>query len=179
MLSEKQITWLNHLSDTDKIQILPFNPKAKKYFQQQKKELQNFLGNNVKIFHRGASNMKISGQGDIDIYIPVPVEHFNEILEKLKQQYRETGSHYPKERAKFNRYKETIKIEIFLINKSCKGWITCNIFENYLKNYPEALEEYRKLKEDANGASTKEYYRRKNEFINEILELTSHPRGGI
>jgi len=39
----------------------------------------------------------------------------------------------------------------------------------YLKENPEALERYRKLKEEAAGVNTGEYYRRKIEFINEIL----------
>ncbi len=43
-------------------------------------------------------------------------------------------------------------------------------FENYLKEHPQALEEYRKLKELGDGLSTREYYRRKIEFINDILE---------
>jgi GrpB-like predicted nucleotidyltransferase (UPF0157 family) len=46
------------------------------------------------------------------------------------------------------------------------------MFEEYLKNYPDELERYRVLKEESNGKTMREYYRRKIEFINEILIKT-------
>lgn len=173
MLTEKQKTWLNHLSDTDEVKILPFDPKAKEYFEQQKNEIQAILGEGIEVVHMGASNMGISGQNDIYIYIPVPLEHLDELLEKLRQVYGNPGSHYPDERARFNRYKDETKMEVHLINRAFEGWITSNTFETYLKIHPEALEEYKKLKESLAGKSTRKYYTRKTEFINEILERAS------
>lgn len=170
MLTAKQIRWINHLSDTDQIKIIPFNPKTKEHFEMQKKEIQAFLGEDIDVLLCGASGMEISGQGDLDVYIPVPLSRFNAILKKLKQQYGNPGSLYPGERARFNRYQGDIKIEVFLINQNSEGWTQSLAFESYLGNHPEALEAYRKLKEDADGVSTKEYYRRKIEFINTILE---------
>lgn len=61
-------------------------------------------------------------------------------------------------------------MELFVINKEDKGWTDSCIFEDYLKSHPEALEAYKVLKEEGAGLSTQEYYRRKTEFINEILE---------
>ena len=42
-------------------------------------------------------------------------------------------------------------------------------FENYLKNNPESLNDYIKLKENSRGLSIQQYYRKKVELINEIL----------
>jgi len=41
-----------------------------------------------------------------------------------------------------------------------------------LKAHPETLEEYRKMKEEGNGLSVREYYLRKTEYVNEILAKT-------
>lgn len=170
MLTDKQKEWINHLNDADRIKIIPFNPKVKEYFEEQKREIQKILGEDIEVELHGASGFEISGQGDVDIYIPVPPDQFDNLLEKFKQHYGAPGSLYPGERARFNRYCRDTKVEVFIINKDSEGWASSLAFESYLKSHPEALEAYRKLKEKANGVSTKEYYRRKIEFINSILE---------
>lgn len=83
MLSQKQKGWLNHLSDTNKVKIIPYDPKAKEIFTKQKKEIQDILGEDITVLHEGASAWGISGKGDIDIYIPVPVSEFNNTFKKL------------------------------------------------------------------------------------------------
>lgn len=174
MLTQKQEEWLNHLSDTNKVKILPYNPKVKDIFEVEKEEIQSILGKDVEVVHRGASNMGISGKGDLDLYIPVKVADFDIYLNKLVKSFGKPGSLYPSERARWNKEVDNIEVEIFLINKEHPAWIESSIFENYLKTHSEALEEYRIIKEKAEGVSTREYYRIKLEFMNKILELAKN-----
>jgi GrpB-like predicted nucleotidyltransferase (UPF0157 family) len=171
MLTSEQEKWISHLG-TKKVKIVPYDPKTKVIFKKVKKEIQKILGE-VEVFHRGATSLGISGQGEIDLYIPVPKSSFAEYLEKLVKHFGKPGSIYPFRRARFVRYVDDIKIEIFLINKDSNDWENGLKFENYLKQNPKALKEYKKLKEDSGGSTLQEYYRKKLEFINKILDSQS------
>lgn len=171
MLSQKQKDWLNHLSDTNKVKVIPYDPKVKEIFIKQKKEIQDILGENSVVLHEGASAWGISGKGDIDIYIPVPVTEFNDTFEKLKASLGEPGSFYQDERVRWNRELENTEVEIFLVNQDATFWKDSIIFWDYIKSHPKTLEEYKVIKEKAEGTSTREYYTRKTEFINKTLEL--------
>ena len=168
MITPEQENWISHLDDTKKIKIISYNPKVKTVFKEMKKEIQKVLGE-VKVKHCGATSLGISGQGEIDLYIPVSGNFFNECLEKLIKRFGKVGSVYPLRRARFVKYVDEIKVEIFLINKESDDWKNCVKFENYLKQYPEALGEYKKLKEESEGLTVQEYYRKKLEFINKII----------
>lgn len=171
MLTPKQEKWILHLG-TKKIKIAPYNPKAKLVFEKIKKEIQEILGK-TKIEHRGATSLGISGQGEIDLYIPVSENLFQKYLKKLVNYFGKPGSIYPLRRVRFVKYVDGIKIEIFLINRKTGDWKNCIKFENYLKKHSEALREYKKLKEEGDGLMTQEYYRKKLEFINKIINLSS------
>lgn len=174
MLTKKQKEWLNHLSNSNKVKIIPYNPKVKKVFQKQQKEIQSLLGPKTLVLHEGASAWGISGKGDLDIYISVTVEQFNRYFEQLKEILGEPGSYYPLERVRWNRLVDDIESEIFLVNQDAPFWKESLIFWEYIEGHPEALEEYRQLKESAEGMSTREYYRVKIEFYNKILDLTKN-----
>ena len=167
MLTSEQENWISHLS-TEKVKIISYNPKVKLVFEKAKKEIKEILGE-VKVKHCGATSLGISGQGEIDLYIPVSKNFFNEYLEKLIKHFGKVGSVYPLRRARFVKYIEGIKIEMFLINKESDDWKNCVKFENYLKRHPKALEEYKKLKERSSELAVQEYYRKKLEFINKII----------
>jgi GrpB-like predicted nucleotidyltransferase (UPF0157 family) len=129
------------------------------------------LGDDIRVDHRGATSLGISGQDEIDVYIPVSENRFNSLLAPLSTAFGNPHSHYPLDRARFVTYEEGKHIDIFLINDSSQGWLDGIKFENYLKLHPAALLRYRVLKESGHGLSTREYYRRKIEFINEVLSL--------
>lgn len=168
MLTPEQQKWLDHLSDTDKIIIIPYNPKTKDVFKIIKAELRSVLGE-VRISHRGSTALGISGQGEIDLYIPVNKKDFDNYVVRLAKYLGEPGSLYAFKRARFVKYVENIKIEIFVINKNDKGWKDSVKFEKYLKNNKTALAEYEKLKSEADGLSLRKYYTQKIIFINKIL----------
>ena len=171
MLTAEQEKWISHLS-SKKIKIIPYNPKTKIVFQKIKKEIQKNLGK-VDVKHRGATSLGISGQGEIDLYIPVSKFFFDKYLKKLITFLGKPGSVYPLERVRFVKFIDNIKIEIFLINKETDNWKNGVKFESYLKKHPEFLKKYEKLKEQGDGLTMQKYYRRKIEFINKILDFCS------
>lgn len=169
MLTPEQEKWINHLSDKDKINIVPFDPTAEAKFQKVRQRVQGALGEEVPVEHRGASSLGISGKDEIDVYIPTPSAKFDSLIGPLTELFGEPRSLYPLERARFVTEEGGKYIEVFLINEETSAWKNGVEFETYLRSHPEALEEYRKLKESGNGLSVREYYRRKIEFLNEIL----------
>lgn len=169
MLTNDQEKWISHLSDETKIIIVPFDSTAELKFQIIKRKIQKALGSEIPVEHCGATSLGISGQDEIDIYIPTPPDTFNSLIDPLKSLFGEPKSLYPLERVRFSTEESGKHIDIFLINNAHKGWLNGVKFEKYLKSHPETLEEYRKLKENGNGLSVREYYRRKIEFINEVL----------
>lgn len=171
MITKEQQIWLDHLSDTTKISIILYNPETRIIFKTIKDNLVKVLGK-VRISHRGSTNLKISGQGEIDLYIPVTKKQFNIQLEKLISYLGEPGSLYPLKRVRFIKYINDIKIEIFLINKNDQGWKDSLMFEKYLKSNHKVLSEYEKLKSKCDGFSVKKYYTVKTAFINKILLLS-------
>lgn len=169
MLTLEQEKWIAHLSDENKIFITPFDSTAEEKFQRVKQRVQGALGTQTPVEHRGATSLGISGQDEIDVYIPTPEAKFNSLIDPLKGLFGEPRSLYTLERARFVTEEQGKHIDVFLINEDHDGWKNGVKFETYLKSHPEALEEYRQLKENGNGLSVREYYRRKIEFINEIL----------
>jgi GrpB-like predicted nucleotidyltransferase (UPF0157 family) len=169
MLTEKQEKWVQHLSDESIIYIVPFDPSCYDKFESVKSLIQSKLGKQQIVEHRGASSLGISGQDEIDIHIPVPVKDFNNMINPLEELFGPVRGHYPLERARFNTFIDGKKIEIFIVNEESPAWIEGQKFYEHLKNNPETLEQYRILKESLNGLTTREYYRRKLEFMNKIL----------
>lgn len=169
MLTAEQEKWIAHLSDSDKIRIVPFDSDAERKFYKVKLKIQRSLSGGIKVEHHGATRLGISGQDEIDVYVPVSPKDFDSLTEPLTKLFGQPRSLYPMERARFVTEEDGKHIDVFLINEESCGWIDGVRFESYLKNHPRDLEAYRKLKEDGGGLSVKEYYRRKIQFINNIL----------
>lgn len=169
MLTAGQEKWIAHLRDDDKVVTKPYDETAPDKFEKVKERIQAVLGKETQIMHCGATALGISGQDEIDIYLPVPPDRFDSLIHPLKEMFGEPRSLYPLERARFVTLEGGKHIDVFLINQECDGWKNGVKFEAYLRTHPEVLEAYRRLKEDGNGLSTREYYRMKIGFINDIL----------
>ncbi len=170
MVTPEQEQWLRHLNNSNSVKIFPYDEQAGEKFERIKSLLSSILGVEQKIVHKGSTSLKISGQKEIDIYIPVTLARFNSILTPLEQVFGEPRSHYPLERVCYVATIDGTKVEIFVINSESKGWLDSVQFEKYLLEHPEELEKYRILKEESIGLSTRAYYRKKIEFINSILD---------
>lgn len=169
MLSKKQKDWLNHLSSEKKINILPFDPRVNEIFLKVRDKIQDNLGKDTIVEHRGASSLGISGQDEIDVYVPVPPSVFDSYIPKMSKVFGEPRSLYPLERVRFSEEIDGKKIDLFLINEEHDDWINGCKFENYLKLHSKDLDKYKRLKEEMNGFSVKDYYTKKNKFINKTL----------
>ena len=177
MLSPDQGNWIDSLSDESKVKIVPYDKSCQEKFEQVRNLIWSKLGK-IQVEHCGATSLGISGQDEIDVYVPVSPELFNSYITTLTGLFGETGSHYPLRRARFTNYKLGKRVDVFVINKQHIDWLNSTRFENYLKHNRDALWAYEKIKESGNGLSTREYYRRKIEFINDILEKDNNPLGG-
>ncbi len=171
MITESQRQWLEHLPNNDQIVIKPFDPESPKIFEEVKEEVVKALGE-VRVEHRGASALGISGQDEIDIYVPVAPNNFNSTVTKMSTAFGEPKSNYPLVRARFHLDSYGKNIDVFVINEKDSGWVDSEIFTNWLLTHADTLEEYRKLKESGEGLSTREYYTKKIEFINKIIEIS-------
>ncbi len=169
MLTPEQEKWVAHLSDTDTIVIIPYDSNSEKKFEKLRATIREQLGEAVQVEHHGASSLQISGQDEIDVYIPVLATDFARLIPLLTKLFGPPKSQYPRERVRFQTRVDDKKIDVFLINEKSSSWLNSLLFERYLKTHPEALETYRKLKENGNGINVREYYRRKIEFINEVV----------
>jgi GrpB-like predicted nucleotidyltransferase (UPF0157 family) len=171
MLSPEQEKWIAHLSEQEQIKIIPLDLTAQVKFEAVKKKIATVLGKEQRVVHRGATSLGISGQDEIDIYVPVSEKEFNSSIAPLSSIFGEPHSLYSLNRARFVTQEDGKHITVFLINDACDAWLNGVKFENYLRSHLDALDAYRQLKEDGNGLSVREYYRRKIEFINEVLSL--------
>ncbi|MDD3190807.1 MAG: GrpB family protein [Candidatus Pacebacteria bacterium] len=72
-------------------------------------------------------------------------------------------------RIRFQIIEKGEKIDIFLIDEESDEWLNGIEFENYLEEHKEELKKYEELKYDCNGFSTRKYYEKKVDFINNIL----------
>lgn len=169
MITNEQQIWLDHLSDTDIVSIVPFDPTCESKYIQVRSKIQEILGASQQVEHRGASALGISGQNEIDLYIPVSEAIFIQTVDHLIGAFGQPRSSYPLKRARFVTFVDQKHIDIFVINQDDVDWVESERFYNHLKDKPEDLNKYRVLKESSAGMNVREYYRRKIEFINEIL----------
>jgi GrpB-like predicted nucleotidyltransferase (UPF0157 family) len=122
MLTPEQEKWINHLSDEDKIKIVPFDPAAEDKFHKVVRRIKGVMGWSITVEHRGATSLGISGQDEIDVYIPVLPERFDSLIDPLKKLFGNPKSLYPRERVRYVTKEGGKHIDVFLINKECDGW---------------------------------------------------------
>lgn len=173
MLSQAQANWIAQFPNDDHVTILPFDPSAQRKFEAIKRRIHAVLGPQVQVEHCGATGLGICGQDKINVFIPVPADQFQAFLAPLTAAFGPLRSYYRGERARFVAFENGKHVDIVLINEDSRSWQDGCRFESYLKSHPEALSRYQQLKEASNGMSTQAYYRRKVEFINEILALAA------
>jgi len=168
MLSGEQKKWINHLSDSDRIKIYPYDPYSSVKFDKIAKKIRSVLPQAIIELH-GAAALKISGQKEIDVYIPVSPANFDGNINKISMIFGKPKSYYFLQRARFVDYIGKTKAEVFVINKECDQWINCLKFENYLIKNQNMLKKYEELKKRGHNLNVREYYCHKTEFINSII----------
>ena len=168
MITPEQQNFVDKRSDNN-IEVIPFDPKSNEKFEEIKKQVRSIIGD-IEVLHRGSTGLGIGGQHEIDVFIPVSADEIPELAAKIESVWGKPKSIYPDERTKFIRYIDGTMIEVVLANKSAKSWVDGEIFFKYLVENEDTRDEYERLKEIGKELSIKEYYKRKFEFMNEILD---------
>ena len=170
MLTKEQEKWVLHLSDTDTISIFPYDVKSQEIFGTIRKKIEQKIGSRYPIEQHGATAFGISGQDEIDVYMPVSAEKFESVVKEMQRAFGDPKSYYVERRARFGFRERGKRVDVFPINKETDDWKNLVAFETFLRENPSALEEYRMLKESGHGKSVRKYYQKKTEFINDILK---------
>ncbi len=168
MLTPEQEKWVNSRSE-NKISVVPYDSRTERLFLEIKNKIHSILGDEVEVEHCGASSFGISGQDEIDVSVLANKSQFDDYVLRLEKEFGVVKARYP-DRARFEVRLEGKKIDLKIVDVDHQNYKDGKIFENHLRNNPAELDRYRILKEECNGMTTKEYYRAKIEFINEILE---------
>lgn len=167
MLTEDQKRYLKTLPSDKRVKIYPFNKRVSRTAEKIIRRIANVCPD-LKIVHMGASALGISGQNDLDIYVLSEPRDFEKYLPELIKLFGEPKSKH-ETFIGWEFVKDGYAVELYLTDPGStlmKQQIA--VFE-ILNNDRELLSEYKKLKEDMNGKSFREYQRKKYEFFNIIL----------
>ncbi len=168
MLTEKQKNYLQTISESEAVVIKPWDPRIEMIAERLVNDIKSAIPD-LEVLYTGAAALKISGQNDLDFSILSGPEDFDKYLPTLIELLGE-----PKKRGSENvRWEfvtEGFPVDVHLTDKDSQGFKEHRKVFELLRDNPQLLEEYRLLKERADGLSMKEYQRRKYEFYNKILE---------
>jgi len=101
MIKPEQQKWIDQLSDESIIKVIPFDPTSQEKFEKLRKRIYLNIGESTPFIHKGATMFGISGQDEIDTYIPIPLNIFDDYLVKLTKLFGVPKKVYPNDRAHF------------------------------------------------------------------------------
>lgn len=167
MLTKEEKKYLARIPANKKIEIYPFDPKAK------------MVGNSIiskikrnfpksRVLFMGATALGIAGQNDVDIYILDKSKRFIRYLPILKNLFGEP-LHIHETFIEWGFIEKGYPIQVYLTDPtSLSMQRQIKVFE-ILKNNSKLLEEYESLKLKFNGKKFRDYQKAKYEFYNRIL----------
>jgi hypothetical protein len=116
----------------------------------------------------GAVGLKISGQGDLDMYMLCPAADFHHYLPGLIEKLGPPLHEHP-ESVEWGFTRDGIEVELYLTDPtSAPMQDQLKIYE-ILSTDEQLRLEYEKLKADANAKPFRDYQRAKYEFYNRLL----------
>lgn len=169
MLTEGQIKYLATIPDDQKMVVKPFNPKGLGIANQIIADIKS-VEPDLEVVCLGSLPLKIAGQEDIDISAfcikseqPKHFDNFKKLFgEPTRKGTNSTGWDFQK---------DGFSVSVWLTDPTVETTINQVRVFNLLKDNPDLLKEYEKIKEEAKDLTYKEYQIRKYEFYNRILEL--------
>ena len=169
MLTEGEKKYLATVPDDKKVVVKPWNPKGLEIAEKIIAEIKS-IEPNLEIVLLGSVPLKIAGQEDIDISaFCIKSEQLNHLDSFLKLYGEPTRQGTNSTGWDFER--EGFSVSVWLTDPTVETTKAQIQVFNILKNNPELLREYEKIKEDAKDLTYKEYQTRKYEFYNRILGL--------
>ncbi|NIO76704.1 MAG: GrpB family protein [Armatimonadetes bacterium] len=163
------------------VRLVPYQPAWAELFQQEAEQLRAALGDQVvQIEHVGSTSIPgLDAKPILDIVVAVrdmaDAAVFEEALKPLgyvhKAENDRPGRLYFVKRLPDDR--STHHLNITELDTEC--WFTHVAFRDYLREHPEARQEYQRLKLDLVSQSSSDraaYQEGKQDFIERILEIT-------
>lgn len=169
MLTEGQIKYLVTIPDDKKIVVKPFNPKGLEVANEIIASIKS-IEPDLKVLLLGSLPLKISGQEDIDISAFCIKSEQPKHLDNFKKLFGEP-IRQTKNSICWDFQKDGFSVSIRLTDPTTETTKAQVQVFNLLKNNPNLLKEYEKIKEDVKDLTYKEYQTRKYIFYNEILKL--------
>ena len=169
MLTEGQKNYLAKMPDDQKMVVKPFNPKGLEIADQVIAEIRK-VEPDLDIMLLGSLPLKILGQEDIDISaFCVKSEQLGH-LDNFKRLFGEP-SRMGDNSTGWDFQRDGFFVSVWLTDPTTETTKAQVEVFNLLKNNPELLKEYARIKEQAKDLPYKEYQRKKYEFYNRILGL--------
>lgn len=168
MLTPDEIDYLKKIPVNKIVKISPLNPKTTEIVEEIINRIHEIYPD-LEIKHMGASALGISGQNDIDIYAFSDPIDFDKFLPGLVKLFGEP-LHKHETFCEWKLQKDGFYIELYLTAKNPSTMKKQTKVFEILKNNPDLLKEYEKLKESMNRKSFKVYQERKYEFYHRILD---------
>lgn len=168
-------------NDISHTQILSYQLEWQKKFENEKEKLKHVFGDMAReIEHIGSTSVEgLSSKPIIDIAVLIKrsadVDTFTEPLTKIGYQFHSLST----ERY-FFRKGEPIEFHVSIAYTDKGGfWERQILFRDYLRNHPEARDEYAKLKDnllESDPTGRGAYIEGKSEFVKKILHLAEEEK---
>ena len=168
MLTQDQKKYLLTIPENQKLKYGHYDPKSTQIASDFIDNIKDVLPE-ADVRFMGASALRISGQGDIDIYIFANPKKFAAYLPILKKVLGKPIHNSSLIEWQFSRNNHDITIYLDDPDKPTTQ-SQIKIFEA-LKRDKSLLAEYEKLKNKASKLSMREYQKSKYEFYNKILNI--------
>lgn len=128
-----------------------YEKKSPILFNQEKRRLERILPKDARIQHIGSTSVQgLGGKGIIDVMISVKKKDIKKTINNLEKNNYIHKPNKSKEREYFEKYKNKLnRFHIHLTYHDSFEFNRAVAFTHYLKNHPEAVKEYVKIKKEA------------------------------
>ena len=167
-LTEGEEKYLATITDDKMMVVKPFNPKGLEIADQIIKEIKS-VEPGLEILLLGSLPLKIAGQEDIDISAFCVKSEQPKHIDTFKKLFGEP-TRIGKNSIGWDFKKEGFDISVWLTDPTVETTKAQVEVFNLLKNDPNLLKEYERIKVEAKDLPYKEYQRRKYEFYHKILK---------
>ena len=167
MLTEGQIKYLASIPDDKMMVVKPWNPKGLDIADQIIADIKS-VEPDLEVVLLGSLPLKITGQEDIDIDVYCIKSEQPKYLDNFKKLFGEPGR-IGKNSIGWDFQRDGFSVDVWLTDPTAETTKAQVQVFNLLKNNPNLLQEYERIKKEAKDLPYKEYQRRKYEFYNKIL----------
>ena len=168
MLTWGEEDYLSKISEDKRVKIFPYDEEVGKIAEGITSKVHKVMPE-LEVRHMGASSLKLSGQGDIDIYIFAKPEEFGKYKPLLVGIFGDfKNEKYDSVAWKFEEGGHDV--ELYLTDPTSEPMQRQIKVTQKLKENKALRDEYEKLKAELDGKSFREYQRRKYEFYHKILD---------